>query len=154
MAASTSASAPCPCPRQHCVHIHICAEFVSVPTSVCMFICRYAGLDKGHPGKVFGNAAKLWVRIRPYKRAAKTQKKTTKKVVKRTRRDKWTRLLEGLNSDDTIEYKMDKDYELETAIHHEIFGIGVVKNIIDSRKIGVLFHDGEKILVQNLPPRS
>ncbi|UCE07079.1 MAG: hypothetical protein JSW07_03305 [bacterium] len=84
----------------------------------------------------------------------KTQKKPVKKVKKRTRRDKWTRLLEGLNSNDTIEYKMDKEYELETAIHHEIFGIGVVKNIIDSRKIGVLFHDGEKILVQNLPPRS
>jgi len=73
---------------------------------------------------------------------------------KRARRDKWTRLLEGLNSNDTIEYKMDKEYELENAIHHETFGIGVVKNIIDSRKIGVLFHDGEKILVQNLPPRS
>lgn len=84
----------------------------------------------------------------------KASKNPVKKVVKRTRRDKWTRLLEGLNSNDTIEYKMDKEYELENAIHHETFGIGVVKNIIDSRKIGVLFHDGEKILVQNLPPRS
>ena len=82
------------------------------------------------------------------------KKKTTKKVVKRTRRDKWTRLLEGFESGDAIEYKMEKDYELETAIHHETFGLGVVKNIIDSRKIGVLFHDGEKVLVQNLPPQS
>ena len=90
----------------------------------------------------------------PVVKKAKDQKKTAKKVVKRTRRDKWTRLLEGFDSDDAIEYKMDKDYELETAIHHETFGLGVVKNIIDSRKIGVLFHDGEKILVQNLPPRS
>jgi len=82
-----------------------------------------------------------------------TPKKPAAKAKKRTRRDKWTRLLEGLNSNDTIQYEMDKDYELENAIHHKIFGIGVVKNIIDSRKIGVLFHDGEKILVQNLPPR-
>jgi hypothetical protein len=88
--------------------------------------------------------------LEPLVKKTKAQKKTTKKVIKRTRRDKWTRLLEGLNSNDTIEYKMDKEYELETAIHHETFGIGVVKNIIDSRKIGVLFHDGEKILVQNL----
>ena len=88
--------------------------------------------------------------------ASKIKKTKTPKAPakKRTRRDKWTRLLEGLDSNDAIEYKMDKDYELENAIHHEIFGIGVVKNIIDSRKIGVLFHDGEKILVQNLPPRS
>ncbi len=84
----------------------------------------------------------------------KTPKKPAGKVKKRTRRDKWTRLLEGLDSNDAIQYEMDKDYELENAIHHKIFGIGVVKNIIDSRKMGVLFHDGEKILVQNLPPRS
>lgn len=80
----------------------------------------------------------------------KTPKKPEKKVKKRTRRDKWTRLLEDLDSNQAIEYKMEKEYELENAIHHKIFGIGVVKNIIDSRKIGVLFHDGEKILVQNL----
>jgi len=80
----------------------------------------------------------------------KIQKKSTKKIKKRTRRDKWTRLLDNIESDNAIEYKMDKDYEPETAIHHKIFGLGVVKNIIDSRKIEVLFHDGEKILVQNL----
>jgi hypothetical protein len=92
--------------------------------------------------------------IAPLVKKPKAQKKPALKAKRRVRRDKWTRLLEGLDSSDAIEYKMDKEYELETAIHHEIFGIGVVKNIIDSRKIGVLFHDGEKILVQNLPPLS
>lgn len=80
-----------------------------------------------------------------------TKTKTTKKVVKRKpRRDKWTRLLDQTESDAAIEYKMDIDYEIATAIHHKTFGLGVVKNIIDSRKIEVLFHDGGKILVQNL----
>ncbi len=84
--------------------------------------------------------------------AKKTQKKTATatKPKRRTRRDKWTRLLDNTDSDAAIEYKMDKDYELATAIHHKNFGLGVVKNIIDSRKIEVLFHDGAKILVQNM----
>lgn len=80
----------------------------------------------------------------------KITEKPEKKVKKRTRRNKWTRLLDDIDSKIAIEYKMDKEYELETAIHHKNFGLGVVKNIIDSRKIEVLFHDGEKILVQNL----
>lgn len=80
--------------------------------------------------------------------ASKTKpKKTTKR---HTRRDKWTRLLEEMNSESAIDYKMDINYELATAINHKIFGVGVVKNVIDSRKIAVLFHDGEKLLVQNI----
>ena len=78
-------------------------------------------------------------------------KSKPKKTAKRhTRRDKWTRLLEEMNSESAIDYKMDINYELATAINHKIFGVGVVKNVIDSRKIAVLFHDGEKLLVQNI----
>lgn len=73
--------------------------------------------------------------------------KTTKR---RTRRDKWTRLLETTNSESAVDYKMDINYELATAINHKSFGIGVVKSIIDTRKIEVLFHDGERLLVQNV----
>lgn len=80
---------------------------------------------------------------------AKT-KRTTKTTKRRIRRDKWTRMLEDINSEAAIEYEMYREYELETPIHHKIFGLGVVKSIIDDQKIGVLFHDGEKILVQNL----
>lgn len=85
--------------------------------------------------------------ISPKNRTAKT---ASKGVQKRVRRDKWTKILEDLDSTHAIEYSMEKAYQPETPIHHEIFGFGVVKNIIDSRKIEVLFHDGEKILVQNL----
>ncbi|MCI0495035.1 hypothetical protein L0Z72_08495 [candidate division KSB1 bacterium] len=78
-------------------------------------------------------------------------KEKSKKIVtkRRTRRDKWTRMLDDVSSDSAIEYAMDRIYELETAIHHKTFGLGVVKNIIDDQKIAVLFHDGQKILVQN-----
>jgi len=80
----------------------------------------------------------------------KTKTELKKKVKRRTRRDKWTRLLDNLDTELAIEYKMDKEYELETPIHHKSFGFGIVKNVIDLQKITVLFQDGEKILVQNL----
>ncbi len=81
--------------------------------------------------------------------AAEAKNKTVKTTQRRTRRDKWTRLLDDSASDKAIDYKMDINYEIATAINHKTFGLGVVKNIIDSRKIEVLFHDGERILVQN-----
>jgi len=72
------------------------------------------------------------------------------KIKRRPRRDKWTRLLEDIDANLAIEYQMDKVYEMSNTIHHKTFGLGVVKNIIDNQKIEVLFHDGQKLLVQNL----
>lgn len=81
---------------------------------------------------------------------SKAKEKPKKTVTKRrTRRDKWTRMLDDVEANSAIEYEMAGIYELETAIHHKTFGLGVVKNIIDDQKIEVLFHDGQKILVQN-----
>jgi hypothetical protein len=59
-------------------------------------------------------------------------------------------MLDTVESDQAIEYKMDIEYELATPIHHKTFGLGIVKDIVDVQKITVLFHDGEKTLVQNL----
>ena len=81
--------------------------------------------------------------------AVEAKKKPAKTAQRRVRRDKWTRMLDDTASDSAIDYKMDINYELATAINHKTFGLGVVKSIIDSRKIEVLFHDGQRILVQN-----
>ena len=78
------------------------------------------------------------------KTAATKAKKTT-----RPRRNKWTRLLDDSDLNSAIEYKMEKNYEVATAIHHKTFGMGVVKSIIDNQKMEVLFQDGERIMVQN-----
>jgi len=78
------------------------------------------------------------------------KEKEVKPKKRRTRRDKWSRLLDTTNSESAVDYKMDINYELATAINHKSFGIGVVKSIIDTRKIEVLFHDGERLLVQNV----
>ncbi|NOZ60789.1 MAG: hypothetical protein GXO74_03825 [Calditrichaeota bacterium] len=81
----------------------------------------------------------------------KAASKTIAKVKKpRARRDKWTRILNNAEAESAIEYAIGDSYDVETAIHHQKFGLGIVKNVIDSRKIEVLFHDGEKILAQNM----
>ncbi len=81
---------------------------------------------------------------------AKAKAAIAKPKKRRTRRDKWTRLLEKSDSQSATEYIMSENYELATAINHKNFGLGVVKNVIDSRKIEVLFGDGARVLVQNL----
>ncbi|MDZ7319714.1 MAG: hypothetical protein ONB11_11190 [candidate division KSB1 bacterium] len=89
------------------------------------------------------------------KKAKKTptpivQRESEEKPARRARRDKWSRLLDGMDFGMAIEYDMNRVYALEMPIHHKIFGFGVVKNVISDQKIEVLFQDGEKILVQNL----
>ncbi len=83
------------------------------------------------------------------KKATTLLEPVVKTTQRRMRRDKWSRLLDSTEIEAAVEYKMQDSYEIETAINHKTFGLGVVKNIIDSRKIEVLFHDGQKILVQN-----
>ena len=82
------------------------------------------------------------------KKATEQKEQLIKK--RSTRRNKWTRMLDKTEVDTAVKYKMDENYELAMAINHETFGLGIVKEIINSRKIEVLFHDGEKVLVQNL----
>ena len=84
------------------------------------------------------------------KSSSTKKEKKIKTTKRRTRRDKWTRLLETMNSESAVDYKIDINYELATSINHKTFGIGVVKSVIDTRKIEVLFHDGERLLVQNV----
>ncbi len=55
----------------------------------------------------------------------------------------------SLDPEDAIEYQMTLSYDVDAKISHKIFGLGIVKNIIDSQKIEVLFKDKERILVQN-----
>jgi len=84
--------------------------------------------------------------------ASQPKKKPLIKKVTRTRRSKWTRILDDSDVAAAVTYEMGKTYDVETTIHHKTFGLGVVKNILDSQKIEVLFVDGEKILVQNYHP--
>ena len=78
--------------------------------------------------------------------AKKTLATEEKPKKRRARRDKWSRILNNAEEESAIQYAISDSYEVETAILHQKFGLGVVKNVIDSRKIEVLFRDGEKIL--------
>lgn len=55
----------------------------------------------------------------------------------------------NLDPENAIDYQMALNYDVDAKINHKIFGLGIVKNIIDSQKIEVLFRDKERILVQN-----
>ena len=82
------------------------------------------------------------------KSAKKTEPKPAKKP--RTRAKKTAQLLKDADIDTAIEYKMGSIYEVNSAISHKKFGLGIVKSIIDEQKMEVLFNEGEKILVQNI----
>ena len=79
-----------------------------------------------------------------------TKAKSPKVKTTRKRRSRTTQLLEEANIESATIYKLDGSYEIDTAINHKKFGLGVVKNVLDNQKIEVLFEDGEKLLVQNI----
>jgi hypothetical protein len=88
-------------------------------------------------------------------RKPKTESKTTaikqiKGTPMKTRRTKTAKLLETANIESAVLYKMSSTYEVDEAINHNKFGLGIVKDVIDEQKITVLFEDGERILVQNI----
>lgn len=84
------------------------------------------------------------------KTKAKAEKKSPAPKKRKTRRSKTLTLLQNANVDSASDYKMSKSYEVDTAINHKKFGLGIVKDVISDRKITVLFEDGERILVQNI----
>lgn len=88
------------------------------------------------------------------KKAAKTESKKTETTKKATpekpkRRRRKAISLEDFDFNNAIEYKMDKNYEVRTPIHHKVFGNGVVQNVIDNSKMEVLFEDKTRVMVQN-----
>ncbi|MBN2010634.1 hypothetical protein JW960_14910 [candidate division KSB1 bacterium] len=85
----------------------------------------------------------------PVIRKQKTVSKPTKGSSMKTRRTKTAKLLEAADIDSAINYKMSSTYEVDEAINHKTFGLGIVKDVVDDQKINVLFEDGERLLVQN-----
>ncbi|MBN1998639.1 hypothetical protein JW935_13855 [candidate division KSB1 bacterium] len=87
-----------------------------------------------------------------YKPATKANvEKVKKKISKKTPEErKWSRLMAKTDEEeDPIEYSMEKSYDELAVIEHHKFGIGVVKEVLDSTKMNVVFQDGIRTLVQN-----
>ena len=77
----------------------------------------------------------------------KTAKRKTPLKTKEER--KWSRLLSKVDSEQPIEYEMDKSFTEKDVINHAKFGVGVVVEVVDRTKISVAFQQGMKTLVQN-----
>ncbi|MBD3290822.1 hypothetical protein GF337_18590 [candidate division KSB1 bacterium] len=77
------------------------------------------------------------------------QKKTSTVRKKRSKSAKKAAEIMNLDPTNAIDYQMSLNYDIDAKINHKIFGLGIVKNIIDSQKIEVIFSDRDRILVQN-----
>ena len=81
----------------------------------------------------------------------KTGKKPVKKApVKTAEEKKWHRMMAKTDIESPIEYTMQKSYKALNVIQHHTFGVGVVREVISTTKMSVVFQDGERTLVQNI----
>ena len=85
----------------------------------------------------------------------KAPKKTT--VSKRTKtkrgvekeKELWREALDKKELASARPYSMSDSYEIDDIIDHDKFGMGIVTNVITSKKMEVLFEEGRKCMVYN-----
>jgi len=80
------------------------------------------------------------------------QKKATKSIKTKPIRltdSQTAQLFDNVDLKTLTEYNMNNNYEVESKINHKIFGVGIVKNVVDNQKIQVIFRDKQRLLVQN-----
>jgi len=81
---------------------------------------------------------------------AKMKEAIAKKGPPKTKEERrWNRLLNKVDSENPVDYQMDKSFAEKAVINHSKFGMGVVVEIMDQTKISVAFKEGTKTLVQN-----
>ena len=65
---------------------------------------------------------------------------------RQSERREWEKLSLKMDSSRAVDYEMDGKYHVDSLLKHPVFGLGVVQQICGSRKILVLFQDGNKLL--------
>lgn len=61
-------------------------------------------------------------------------------------REEWASLKPTMQIDRAQDYNMNGTYRVNSLIIHSVFGLGIVKRLIDPNKMQVLFQDGIKLL--------
>ena len=61
-------------------------------------------------------------------------------------RAEWEELQPGMNPEKALLYDMNKPYRVKNLLLHSLFGLGVVKLVLQPNKIDVLFQEGMKRL--------
>lgn len=93
------------------------------------------------------HAFRLPLELRP----SSTKKRTTKTPVPRKATadiDNWETDMERIRDLSAKVYTLDGFYEAGEKIDHHVFGLGVVKRLISTNKMEVLFEKGVKLLVR------
>lgn len=71
------------------------------------------------------------------------------KPVRRRRKNDWISLIEKVDEEQIVDYKISEDFTEKEAIRHKKFGVGVILKVLDENKIEVVFEENKKVLVQN-----
>lgn len=66
--------------------------------------------------------------------------------------DNWKQLMDSSASKKRIPYSLSGLYRENDVIEHQVFGLGVVYQVLSKEKIRVIFKEGEKILASSRPP--
>lgn len=61
-------------------------------------------------------------------------------------REEWASLKPTMQIDRAQDYNMNGAYRVNSLIIHSVFGLGIVKRLIEPNKMQVLFQDGIKLL--------
>ncbi len=61
-------------------------------------------------------------------------------------REEWASLKPTMQIDRAQDYNMNGTYRVNSLIIHSVFGLGIVKRLIEPNKMQVLFQDGIKLL--------
>jgi hypothetical protein len=78
------------------------------------------------------------------KKAARVSK--AKSDPREAERKEWESLRLDMRSSKAIDYAMNGEFEVDTLINHQVFGLGLVQQLCGPRKILVLFQDGKKLM--------
>lgn len=62
---------------------------------------------------------------------------------------KWSTLVELVEDEKVVDYKITGIFSEGDAIQHKKFGLGVITKVVDSTKIEVVFEEEKKLLAQN-----
>lgn len=102
-------------------------------------------VDEEGPVNVQCNICSRQHKYRP-PTAAKEPAKRQSVQPKDAERKEWQDLRPSLNSAEAIDYSMTSSYKVEDVINHPVFGLGVVRRVVGSQKIEVLFEAGKKTM--------
>lgn len=87
-------------------------------------------------------------------RASKTVESAGVSASGGSKRNEWSRRIEEADLTQALKYSMRLTFEINDLVDHPSFGIGVVIDLVDGSKCGILFESGRRVLAMGHQPAS